>query len=136
MRRDMAKLLVERARFGGEPGRPGRRPRGDPEDLPKSESMRRRYILARSDKSLNEYFGPLRGYLLRQVGRPWNKVYSEICQHANRGNAVQHHLREHIADFVSVGVPIGPERRAGVMLYVHPRTGILRRTPRNRPRRS
>lgn len=34
---------------------------------------------AGGSKVLNENLTPLRRYLERQVGRPWNKVYSEIA---------------------------------------------------------
>ena len=48
-------------------------------------------------KWLNEHLGPLRRYLDSQVGRPWDKVFSEICAHIDRSSAVQDHVRDHVA---------------------------------------
>jgi hypothetical protein len=85
---------------------------------------------------MNESLGPLRRYLERQVGRPWNKVYAEIAARLCLDNAVQQHVRDHLRDFVAVT----PRRqihdwRASVSgglwrqpLYVNPVTGLLCRT--------
>ena len=53
---------------------------------------------------LNEHLGPLRRYLDSQVGRPWDKVFSEICAHIDRSSAVQDHVRDHVEDYVTVHV--------------------------------
>jgi hypothetical protein len=55
-------------------------------------------------KILNEHLGPLRRYLDRQIGRPWDKVFSEICARIDRSNAVQDHVRDHVADYVTTHV--------------------------------
>ena len=55
-------------------------------------------------KSLNEHLGPLRRYLSSQVGRPWDKVYAEICAHISVDSAVQDHVRDHVFDYVTVDV--------------------------------
>ncbi len=104
-------------------------------------------------KILNEHLGPLRRYLDSQVGRPWDKVFSEICAHINRNSAVQNHVRDHVADYVAVhvvlidGVLCDGEggRGYGKPLhelryrpwYICPRTGLLRRVkaPRRKPQR-
>jgi hypothetical protein len=81
---------------------------------------------------LNENLAPLRRYLERQVGRPWDKVYSEISRHLRVDNAVQQHVRDHISDFVA----IKPRRRERYdwlwyqRLYVDPDDGLLKRTDR------
>jgi hypothetical protein len=54
-----------------------------------------------SAKELNENLSPLRRYLERQVGRPWNKVYSEIAEHLRPDNVVQQHVRDHLRNFVA-----------------------------------
>lgn len=92
---------------------------------------------------MNENLGPLRRYLDAQVGRPWDKVFGEICAHINRNSAVQDHVRDHVEQYVTVhvilidGVPCygGGDGRYGYPLeqtryrpwYVCPRTGLLRR---------
>jgi hypothetical protein len=98
---------------------------------------------------LNEHLGPLRRYLDSQVGRPWNKVFSEICAHIDRDSAVQDHVRDHVAEYVethvveidgvlcsadgsSYGRPLGQWRWAE--WFVCPRSGILKRIKkRSRP---
>ena len=140
MRSDMHKVIVERPRRGGGVvTRPGRR--RDYDDLPTREGMRRRHVLAGSEKALNEHLAPLERYLRKQVGRPWNAVYRDINRRLRPDSAVQLHVRQHIRDFVEFDVELGPRGivysaihgrfggggfplRAGTM-YVHPRSGIL-----------
>lgn len=105
MRPDMAKVIVERPRFGSRMRgyakgyqRQQRRVRLD--ELPKRERMKQ----AKHWKSLNEHLGPLRRYLLKQVGRPWDKVFAEISEHISRDSAVQDHVRDHVYDYVAVNV--------------------------------
>ena len=139
MREDMSHIIVERPRLGGGRTRKGRaRPL---EDLPKQEGIQRPHLRSGDWKMLNENLAPLRRYLERQVGRPWNKVYSEIARHLRVDNPVQQHVRDHLADFVA----IKPRREAGTVyvvgggkehydrlwyqpLYVDPRDGLLKRT--------
>jgi hypothetical protein len=91
MRSDMAKVIVERPR---KKGRAWRKPKGFlreqqklfEEGLPFREGIKRCW--QGHTKYLNEHLGPLRRYLDSQVGRPWNKVFSEICTHINRNSAV------------------------------------------------
>jgi len=108
------------------------------EDLPKQQGMRRPYVP--NGKALNENLAPLRRYPDRQVGRPWNKVYSEISARLRARSAVQQHVRDHLHDFVAVK----PRRLVGLIrqrpgsdlwfqpYYVDPRTGLLCRTARLR----
>jgi hypothetical protein len=92
---------------------------------------------------LNENLAPLRRYLERQVGRPWNKVYSEIAAGLRVTNTVQQHVRDHVSDFVELRPRRGIRTRYSVFyelegrvalwhqpLYVDPRDGILKRTDR------
>ena len=107
MRSDMAKVIVERPRIGSSmrgksKGYRRSLQRLDHEKLPSKEGIKRRHLGHR--KWLNEHLGPLRRYLDSQVGRPWNKVFSEICAHINRSSAVQDHVRDHVADYVATNV--------------------------------
>jgi hypothetical protein len=148
MRRDMAKVIVERPRFGsrfhGKPKGYRRAVQRLAEDGgPIREGMKRR--CRGGSKILSEHLGPLRRYLDKQVGRPWNKVFSEICAHISRSSAVQDHVRDHVEEYVTTcvilidGVACNGEggRLYGKPLhqlpsryrpwYVCPRTGLLRR---------
>ncbi len=136
MRDDMAKVIVERPRHRDHSGRKGRALAI--EDLPQHEGMRRPHLLRGWGKGLNENLQPLRRYLERQVGRPWDKVYAEIARNLRVDNTVQQHVRDHLRDYVAVT----PRRvfggwwsrsRSGLWyqpLYVDPVTGLLCRTDR------
>ncbi len=136
MRDDMAKVIVKRPRI---PDRFERKGRARPlEDLPQHEGMRRPHLLRSWGKELNENLQPLRRYLERQVGRPWNKVYAEIAKNLRADNTVQQHVRDHLKDFVAVTprrvFGSGCNRSGSGLwcqpLYVDPMTGLLCRTDR------
>src|SRR3712207_5728586 len=138
MRADMSHVIVERPCRGGL-HRQGRTLVLD--KLPFREGMRQPYRSSYARKELNENLAPLRRYLERQVGRPWNKVYAEIAAKLRTSNTVQQHVRDHLRDFVAVH----PRRQHGWYsthpggrkepfsrlwhqpLYVDERDGILKR---------
>lgn len=159
MRADMGKVLVERPRVGrwrsdGGPVK-GYRKRvrkltetGD--GPPAREGIK---VRSGGTKFFNEHLGPLRRFLNSNVGRPWDKVYSEICEFVDRGNVVQKHILTHLFDYVVTqtvlidGEPCdarGGHRRYSHPLrtsdyrhqwYVCPKSGLLRRSqyvPRER----
>ncbi len=153
MRADMAKVIVERPRH---PGWGSNKPKGyrkyenrnQAEGLPRCEGMKRRW--KGGTKHFNEHLGPLRRYLESQVGRPWDKVFSEISAHISRDSVVQDHVRDHVMDYVTVnvvlldGVPCyagGPrgwgrigmplhEMWGAKLFYVCPRSGLLKKVKR------
>jgi hypothetical protein len=153
MREDMARVLVERVRHGF-PAKLQRRKRHQlarlrPESAPRREPMSR----GRGTKALNENLAPLRRFLQRQVGRPWDAVYAEISARLRARSAVQQHVRDHLADFVATttwlegdhvvaqgrwGQPdaIDSEHWGARRFYVCPRSGLLREQIRKRCRRS
>ena len=154
MRADMGKVLVERPRIDRWAGdsRPdkGYRKRlqkcldaGD--SPPRVEGIKEQH--RRHRKFFNEHLGPLRKFLDANVGRPWDKIYSEICAHINRGNVVQKHILTHLFDYVVTctvlidGEPCRGEahysNRYGESLrtsdrrhrwYVCPKSGLLRKS--------
>jgi hypothetical protein len=136
MREDMYKVIVERPRRGKEGDAIAARLRQD-FDGPMRLGMRAGY----GSRSLNENLAPLRRYLHAQIGRPWNKVFSEICAGIDRRNTVQQHIHQHIRDFIAIDVDIREGRvvdltpRWGFLgrdsgisqeLYLDPRTGLIR----------
>ena len=133
MREDMARVIVERPRIKPRVDRIGRR--RNLEELPYKEGMRRARAERGERKQLNENLAPLRRYLEKQVGRPWDKVYSEIAAHLRADNAVQQHVRDHLRDFVAItprrGIVHWATTRSGLWrqrLYVDPTSGLLCRT--------
>jgi len=106
----MGKVLVERPRLGRWNGdsRPGkgyanklRQHFAAGNSPPSREGMKRRH---NRTKAFNEHLGPLRRFLDANVGRPWDKVYSEICKYVDRGNVVQKHILTHLFDYVVTNV--------------------------------
>jgi hypothetical protein len=138
MREDMYKVIVERPRHGRFFKSEYPCPR-DLEESPNHESLKKRH---RYRKSLNENLNPLIRFLTKHVNRPWNKVFSELCENIDRRNTVQQHIHEHIDQYVARQViemngelysvnywknpsPLSEPR--GARLYVDPVTGILRK---------
>src|SRR5262247_4117913 len=86
MRDDMSKVVIERPRSGHSlPGYKTRLrirhydPEKDYEDLPKRVSgSRSKYVRAGETKYFSDFLSPLRRFLRTNVGRPWDKVYSEM----------------------------------------------------------
>lgn len=96
MKSDMAKIICERPRYGSSSGWSDRRAYirdMEVDELPRKISMRSLYDRR---KELNENLTPLYRYLNRQVGRKWNDIYSEICEHVNTNSAVQLHILQHL----------------------------------------
>ena len=143
MREDMSKVLVEEPRHGRAFARAiqgQRRQRWN--ELDRDDEGGPVHIGMRHDrlacKTFGEHLGPLYRYLDRQVHRPWNKVYSELCAGLDRRSVVQNHLFEHIGDHVALRTALidGEVHVRGRFstvlladarqpLFVHPRTGIL-----------
>lgn len=119
MREDMHKVVTERRRTGGHHGRrkdwedackvrPSQRRQlenGVEEDFsPKRESIRARHVFRYGNKELSDFLAPLRRYLLKQVGRPWDDVWSDICK-VLKGNGLQaNHIKDHVRNYVG-GIP-------------------------------
>jgi hypothetical protein len=136
MREDMFKVIVERPRRGKYGFAAATRLRND-FDGPMRLGMRAGY----GYRDLNENLAPLRRYLHAQIGRPWNKVFSEICAGIDRRSTVQQHIHQHIGDFIAIDVGVRNGRLVDLAadwkflwrgpgmsqaLYVDPRTGLIR----------
>ena len=115
MRPDMPKIAVERPRYGHR----DRYPRGhlhsqyghDFEAHPRHEAMSwRRY----GTKSFSDNLAPLYRFLRTNVGRPWNKVWSEMCAHICFDNPVQKHILGHV--FGIARCLVGPRALRAVAL--------------------
>lgn len=147
----MGKVLVERPRVrcrfvrglcGKGYNTRVRREMASESGSPSREGTMRRYN-GRGDKYFNEHLGPLRRFVESNVGRPWDKVYSEICKHVDRGNVVQKHILTHLFEYVTVDVELidgqphakpherrgyrGEPLRGRYCWYVCPKSGLLKR---------
>jgi len=136
----MFKVIVERPRSGSRMRWSGRTRRFlNSEDAPAKIGMQRGHY---SRKWLNEHLGPLRKFLGRRVGRPWDSIYSEICAVIDTRSTVKQHVLSHIEDFVAVKTKLvdgkvyeigsysavyTPLSDARQPLYVDPQTGVLMR---------
>lgn len=107
MRQDMGKVITERERHGSD--RPNLKTgcsihwKGfDADyDLPRyqSSSPSRQYG-PEGAKEFTDVLGPLRRWVGKQVGRPWNKVYSEICQVIDKRKVTHAHVLDHLYNWV------------------------------------
>lgn len=151
----MDKVIVERPRYGS---RLKSRKKGyrkyvastPVENLPVREPMLGRW--QGMERFLNEHLGPMKRFLRSNVGRPWEKVHEELCEHISFANPVQSHVLDHIFDFVHQYVEVinrrhvikikheywwGPRRLRQGEMYICPKTRILRVVlgPKHKPKR-
>ena len=143
MREDMFKVIVERPRWGR---KYAARSKLRYDKIPdRKHATGRRLVLEHRGytKDLNENLAPLKRYLHKQVGRPWDKVYSEISEHLDASSTVKQHVRDHLTDFIQVkvtrdsdgglmapnhwGGPTPPDRW-WAKLYVDPNDGLIKQT--------
>ena len=103
MREDMAKVVTERPRSDRSGARIRKRRkrrqnnRQDFESAPFRESTGRHRQYGYEAKEFDDHLAPLRRYLAAQVGRPWDKVFSEICEHLDiKGLAGYHVVKQHL----------------------------------------
>ncbi len=141
MRSDMHKVIVERPRRGMRMRKRFSRPGVDLESLPFRSGINRTFEGTGGTKSLNENLAPLRRYLVRQVGRRWDNVYSEICEYLDVNNTVKQHVRDHVEDLILVQTVRDSDGIIRDMnswtkldvywsqeVFVDPNTGIIRRS--------
>lgn len=142
MRKDMAKVVTEAPRRGhaNSSRKWGRRLTKDKYALDDHGASRgpisRRRQYGWNAKEFSDVLGPLRRYLRKQVGRPWDKVWSEISQTLDDRSLTGQHIFDHIRWEVEQDAWIGDDGRLyhkrgwGVIelvtgLYVHPLNRLL-----------
>ena len=149
MREDMAKVVTEAPRRGhaNPSSKWGRRLSKDEYDLDDYGASRaptsRHREYGWNAKEFSDVLGPLRRYLNKQVGRPWDKVWSEIADTLDSRLLTGLHIFDHIRSEVELEAWVGDDgcvyhkRRWGAIelvtgLYVHPVTRLLSRKPERR----
>ena len=143
MREDMSKVVTERPRRGhrlpsSKTRLRVRRYDSDKEydDLPKRVSgSRSKHIRAGEIKYFSDLLGPLLRFLRKNVGRPWDMVYSEIKESLDDRKVTDRHVFEHVDWEVETHALIDGDgelykwgysgRRPVDGFYVDPRTGLL-----------
>ena len=141
MRSDMANVVTERPRRGHRNpskkwGRRLRKNEYDAEDHgPSRAPIARHHQYGWNAKEFSDLLGPLRRYLRKQVGRPWDKVWSEITRNLDSRSLSGQHIFDHIGweveqhVWLSSGGSLYHNRWSGVLpvsgLYVHPTTRLL-----------
>lgn len=140
MRDDMFKVIVERPRLGRSARKMNRmRSKEAGENQPRKVGVRRQreHNQTRTEYS-RQNLASLERYLGKQVGRPWNKVYSDMCiflssEHVALQEVGQHLDRivlkpaiGHLGGWVWGRVWMNGEPRPG-QIYVHPKDGLLKR---------
>jgi len=101
-------------------------------------------------KQFGENLNPLVRFIRSSVGKRWDKIYSEICEHTDSNGAVSGHIFDHLWDLVIPAHRVfiknnkpwentaydGPQEisysQRGVwgQFYVHPISGILKEAPK------
>ena len=144
MREDMSKVVIERPRSGHSlPGYKTRLrirrfdPEKDYEDMPwRVSGSRSKYVRAGETKYFSDFLSPLRRFLRTNVGRPWDKVYSEMKESLDDRKVTGHHVFEHVDREVVTHPLIGDDGELYQLeydgrlhpiyeFYVDPRTGLL-----------
>lgn len=143
MRSDMKKVVVERPR--GQSYVPNRKfgarlpyiPDHDYDEQPKRVGISASYRdYGYSAKWLKDLLGPLTRFLQKNIGQPWDKVYSEVCATLDRREVTGHHLISHLKDEVETNCFMGLNGKVCYLrwngqhqeaegFYVHPQTGLL-----------
>jgi hypothetical protein len=139
MRADLHKVVVERERYGS--SRKSRKwgqrlafvPDADYDDQPKFVSSARRRQYGWDSKRFSDVLGPLEGFLQSNLGRPWDKVFSELRQGLDVRKVTGRHIFDHLRRMVETDCSIGADRKVYADpygyevtgFYVHPRTKLL-----------
>lgn len=153
MRSDMGKVITERERggSGAKSMKHGAAVRWEGHDHGYDEQPKRAKISARGQygyehKTFTDVLGPIKGFIRKNVGKPWNKIYSEICKVLDKRKVTHAHVIDHIYQWVGLTVVYCSDgywrepdnitcrlEDDGTLTYfgsapdyfVHPRTGIL-----------
>jgi hypothetical protein len=96
MREDFDKVLTERPRVGGGGAyRSGKRMAE--KELHEDFSIKQSPMsMGRGSKEFTDLISPLYRWMEKQVGRPWNKVYSDIKVNFGSNNLQHQHLFQHV----------------------------------------
>lgn len=112
-RKDLSTVVVERPR-GGQDGninnrahRRTARSKKNFEDLPSKESIHAphkhgKWADERKVDRKDDFLSPIKGFLRKSVGRPWDKVWSELRSMLNGHTTMHQHVLDHVTRYVEV----------------------------------
>ena len=146
MRSDMKKVVVERPRWGsrGRNRKFGARLRyvegHDYEEQPKKALGFESYRGAKyAEKEFTDVLNPLERFLRSSLGRPWNKIYSELCAGRDKRKATSLQFFRRLENIVATNCYFDRNGRLQVLIkgkerkvqgfYVHPVSGLLCEAP-------
>lgn len=165
LRQDLNKLLCEHERHGShrsygedrrlKPFEDLYKDRYDDDDEPFTgvgnvarESMRARFNWMYNRKEFGENLSPLYGIVRKNVGRRWDKVYSELCEVFDMRSVINQHILQHLYRFVEKDVFVGDDGKLWIRskyggsnfplygsdteYYIDPRDDILKRNHRRK----
>ncbi len=97
MRDDIAKVIVERPRARRRWAKAEKGIRRTKEwknhDAPTKMPMQ---PAEGERKHFTDLLAPLEGLIKKNIGRPWDKVYKEICEHLKPNSTMQKHVLDHV----------------------------------------
>jgi len=110
------------------------------------EPIKKRYDWNWNRKEFGEHLSVLEGIVRKNEGRPWDKVYSEICKVAgDRSSATGSHIFQHLFDYIETKTYVEDDEIFYVVsgrwssgkqehishstceFYVHPKSGCITR---------
>lgn len=134
MRNDYKHIIVDTARGGSEGGwhdiRNSKRVRELDGNVGYAKMNKRGWMA----KEQSDRLKPVMNMLRSNIGQPWDKVWSEICQNADSRNIRGFHLRQHVSDYVRLQGKRDDEWPYWPKKFYVDDNGILRQTKCNRKR--
>ncbi len=94
MREDMEDVLLNTGRVGSRRNRMLQKHHRDYWDA-ESEKMHQTW-----DRETRDRITPLLRYLRKNCGKPWNKVWADVCKVADNRSLRGNHLRDHVLQYV------------------------------------
>lgn len=127
MRSDLDKVLVERERKGGG----GKFPRqikhrnnlDDLDNVSTHSGIKKAYgknveSHNRNTKLSTDVLAPLFGLLRKNIGKNWDKFYSQLCKHFDKQNPINAHIFQHLLRAIQIKTRFNAD---GVIEYNEPR---------------
>ena len=112
MRPDFNKLLVERERprswmkFGYTRKNKNLNAATDQLGIGGREGMRKRHKISGDYKNFNENLNPLKSWIHSQLGKKWDKSYSDLRKTFDCRGVINNHILEHLFDYIEINTKL------------------------------